>query len=178
MKAPRKDLFELTAADIMSRAVQTIPEDMPLQDAARLLSKAGVSGAPVVDAAGRCVGVLSASDFLHWAERGAQANKVSCKVPCCCTDWQVMELEFLPRDEVRWHMTADAVTVDEDAPFAELARAMVDAQIHRLIVVDADHRAVGVVSTTDILAAVARAARFGPPAERAAAVGVLSADAR
>jgi CBS domain-containing protein len=166
MQAPNTRLFALIAADLMSRPVESIPRDMPLQDAARRLSKAGVSGAPVVDGSGRCVGVLSASDFVHWAERGAHADKVHCTVPSACSsDWQVMELEFLPRDEVRWHMTPDPVTVEQDAPLAQLAQTMVDAHIHRLIVVDEAHRPVGVVSSIDILAAVARTARLVEPAE-------------
>jgi CBS domain-containing protein len=37
----------------------------------------------------------------------------------------------------------------------ELARAMLDAHIHRVIVVDELQRPIGIVSTTDILAAVA-----------------------
>jgi predicted transcriptional regulator len=36
---------------------------------------------------------------------------------------------------------------------------MVDAHIHRLIVAEDDHRPLGIVSSTDVLAAVARAAR-------------------
>ena len=57
-------LLARTAADLMSPTVVTIPQDMSLRGAARLLAQADVSGAPVVDAAGRCVGVLSARDFV------------------------------------------------------------------------------------------------------------------
>src|SRR5262245_28788033 len=63
-------LLALTAQDVMSREVVTIPRRMSLRDAARLLRQAQVSGAPVVDEQGRCIGVLSAADFLRWAEDG------------------------------------------------------------------------------------------------------------
>lgn len=61
-----KCLHSLTAADLMSRNLVLVPQDMSLQGAARLLSRAQVSGAPVVNENGRCVGVLSTTDFLHW----------------------------------------------------------------------------------------------------------------
>jgi CBS domain-containing protein len=45
-----------TAADVMTRDVMRIPEDMPLRDAARLLLQERIGGAPVVDSRGYCVG--------------------------------------------------------------------------------------------------------------------------
>jgi CBS domain-containing membrane protein len=167
MKAQMKTFFELTADDLMTHPVEVLPEDMLLADAARLLARAQVSGAPVVDGAGRCVGVLSASDFVAWAERGAHAEKVRCTASCC-SDWQVMDLEFLPKDEVRWHMTADPVMVSPTTPIIEVAETMVDAHIHRVVVVDAEHRPVGIVSNTDIVAAVSRAVKAAKYAEKAA----------
>src|SRR5437763_1277630 len=123
MKRIKKSFLELTADDLMSRPVLAIREDMPLPDAARLLSRAQVSGAPVIDAIGRCIGVLSASDFMRWAERGGHADPVHCTAPATC-DWEMIELEFLPKDEVRWHMTADPVTVARTAPIVDVARTM------------------------------------------------------
>jgi CBS domain-containing protein len=51
----------------MSRDVRTVAPDTPLRDAARQLARWGVRGVPVVDDAGRCVGVLSVSDLARWA---------------------------------------------------------------------------------------------------------------
>ena len=65
-----KPLLALTAEDLMSREVVTVPRRMSLRDAAGLLRRARISGAPVLDEPGRCVGVLSATDFLRWAEDG------------------------------------------------------------------------------------------------------------
>jgi hypothetical protein len=54
-------------------------------------------------------------------------------------------------------MTKDPVLIGPATPIADLARTMVDAHIHRVIVVDmACQRPLGVVSTMDILAVVAR----------------------
>jgi CBS domain-containing protein len=113
----------------------------------------------VVDEEGRCVGVISAKDFLRWAERGEQAAAVRPTSECVCSDWQVIVPEELPRDEVHWYMTTDLVTADPGTPLPELARRMLDAHIHRLVVVDEERRPVGIVTSTDILAAVAYLAR-------------------
>lgn len=57
----------LTAGDLMSRDVEAISADLPLQDAAKRLAQCEVHGAPVVDGEGRCVGVLSVTDLARWA---------------------------------------------------------------------------------------------------------------
>lgn len=67
MNATEATVFTLTATDLMTREVKTVPADLPLAEAARQLAGLGLRGAPVVDAAGRCVGVLSVSDLARWA---------------------------------------------------------------------------------------------------------------
>ena len=80
--------------------------------------------------------------------------------PCACADWQVFDAESLPAEEVGSYMTADPVTAGPNTPVGELARMMLDAHIHRIIIVDAANHPEGVVSSTDILAALA-ASQYG-----------------
>ena len=75
MTASPTMLLDLTARDLMTVNPVVLPERLPLREAARLLWKHHVSGAPVVDADGRCVGVLSAVDFLPWAEQEGPGEK-------------------------------------------------------------------------------------------------------
>jgi CBS-domain-containing membrane protein len=199
-----KSLHELTARNLMNPDVIVLPAKMPLRDAARLLLQRQVGGAPVVDADGCCIGVLSVTDFLRMAVKRADAEAglsppsnvtcpfqvkhripdghevILCTLPpgvcpiqlrqkrpdgtevtvcsqpnCVLSDWQVVDLENLPMDEVRSFMTPDAVTVQPDTLIRNLARLMIDAHIHRIIVVDERRRPIGVVSSTDVLAAVA-----------------------
>jgi CBS domain-containing protein len=202
MPATDVPLLALTAGDLMSREVRTLPAGLPLRQAARELARFGVHGAPVVDEAGRCVGVLSVSDFARWAVRQDEASPpppractyqevlrepggretVLCQLrPGACalqrfqeraggrlavvcadsqgiaTDWQVVEVESLPAGQVRHHMTTELVTAAADVPVPELARTMLDRAVHRVIVTDAAGRPVGVVSSSDVLRAVARA---------------------
>jgi CBS domain-containing protein len=133
-----------------------IPRAMSLRAAAHLLSEMQVSGAPVVDETGECIGVLSATDFMHSVGYGERCLRRPSFDSCCFhSAWQVGDEDKLPMDEVGSYMTTDLVTASPGTPIAELAREMIEAHIHRIIVVDARHRPIGVVSSTDILAAVA-----------------------
>lgn len=86
---------------------------------------------------------------------------ISCNSPHeVPADWQVVNEEQLPTEKVGFFMTPDAVTVDADTPLPELAQRMVDAHVHRVIVIDRRNRPVGIVSSTDLLAALARTAPF------------------
>jgi CBS-domain-containing membrane protein len=157
MKTTIKPILERTAEDLMSRDVITIPSKMSLRAAAHLLAQSHVSGAPVIDETGRCVGVLSAVDLVNWVDRGELAAKRGPTSPrgFCC-EWEVIELGALPADAVSCYMTTSLVTARPDALIGELARWMLDAHIHRIIIVDEVGKPIGIVSSTDILAAVAR----------------------
>lgn len=198
MTTHSKPLFELTAGDLMCRKLVTVSQGMPLRDAAQLLVRSGVHGAPVTDAAGRLVGVLSMTDLARWAVKSADplapppacpyqerlhglggGTKVLCRLPSgtcplqgretgpdgwtdiVCrepdgvpTDWQVVELTALPADDVRYHMTADPVTVGEGADLRTIARVMTDASVHRVVVTDGQGHPVGVVSGSALVAAL------------------------
>jgi CBS domain-containing protein len=153
----RERFLDLTAADLMSRPVMTIPEGMSLGEAARLLSGSNISGAPVVDAEGRCIGVLSSSDFVSWAgQEGEITNFIA--------PWgEIIDIGDFPDNEIRHYMTAQPVIVAPTASIGELAQTMVDAHIHRILVVAELDQPCGIVTSTDILAAVAQSAGESRP---------------
>jgi CBS domain-containing protein len=150
----KKSFLELTAADLMTHEVTAVPRHLSLRKAAHLLSQAHVSGAPVVDGCGACVGVISSTDFVHWVEDGRPVRVEDPQAGCACSDWQVFEAEEEGAEKVGAYMTVDPVTTKPTTRMSDLARMMLDAHIHRVIVVDEQNRPVGVVSSTDILAAV------------------------
>jgi CBS domain-containing protein len=210
MTAPTHVSLPSTAADLMTTDVLVIHQDTLMREAACLLYQAQVSGAPVVDDHGTCVGVLSSSDFVRMAGQPAPFPSPDRELPLTCgfqrqmprrnghdttvctlpltmcplqrkeaiagkgdvvvcsephsvpTDWQVVNLEKPPVGTVRRHMTPDPVTVERETPIEIAAQRMVNAGIHRLIVVDNAGRPVGIVSSTDILLAVAQRDRQVP----------------
>jgi CBS-domain-containing membrane protein len=166
MPALAKPFLALVARDLMNGEVMTIPRDMGMQAAARWLNQMHVSGAPVVDEQGRCVGVLSSHDFVACCaanrDRCSQHRAAAHRGPCTSrdgvgSDWQIVEVAESVEGMVRDRMTPDPVMARPETPIARLAQMMVDAHVHRLIIVDEHRRPLGIVSTTDIVAAVARA---------------------
>jgi len=161
LRAIADPLAELTAEDLMSRDVLMLRRESSLQDALRALARAGIGGAPVVDERGRCIGVFSVSDCNRRARNGNRAAPTPPVSGCVCSEWEVVEsaLDGLPDDAMSRYMTADPVLVQPATPIGEVAQMMVDAHIHRLIVAREDRRPIGIVSSTDVPASVARAVR-------------------
>ena len=59
----------MIASDIMTRNVHTIRPGASAQEAARLLSQEHISGAPVVDAHGKVIGIVSEADIISKVNR-------------------------------------------------------------------------------------------------------------
>lgn len=147
-------LLSRKAGDLMTHPVVLIPRKMSLQGAAHLLSQANVSGGPVVDEEGRCIGVLSTTDFLHFTEKAKGPPQGESQ---SVYSWQIVDSEASPREDVEHHMNHDPVMVAPCAHIGEIARMMIDAHIHRVIVVNDAQHPIGIVSSTDILSALAQA---------------------
>jgi CBS domain-containing protein len=123
----------------MQTEVQTISPDARLSDAAATLADARVSALPVVDETGGLIGVISLTDILALEEERGDAATT--------------RATLLERTAVRDVMTPEPVTITPDEEIREAARRMLDADVHRLMVV-AEGRMVGVISITDIIRAV------------------------
>lgn len=126
----------LAVGDAMTRDPIVLRSDDPLQDAARVLDEGHISGAPVVDAHGSLVGVLSRTDLLH-----ARATERL---------W-----ERWPGLRVRHLMHWPAITVLATTSLDDAAAVMERERVHRLIVVEPGRdRPIGVLSTTDLVHAM------------------------
>ena len=71
---------------------------------------------------------------------------------------EIINLDECEGCVVSRYMTKGPVTVSPATPIGEIAQKMVDAHIHRVLVAD-NGRPSGIISSTDIMAAVANAAR-------------------
>jgi CBS domain-containing protein len=126
-------------AELMQTEVQSVAPDAPVNDAALTIADAHVSGLPVVDRAGRLVGVISTTDIL--------ASEEEVEDPAS-------RAALYDGTPVRDLMTPRPVTIGPAATVKEASQMLLYADVHRLFVVDGD-RLVGVISTTDIVRAVA-----------------------
>jgi CBS domain-containing protein len=121
-RASANRFLDLTAADLMTTPVRTIPQDTSLREAAHLLTRDQISGAPVVDADGRCIGVLSFSDFVTWAEKGEEAGEGGEVISFIAPWGEIINIEHSADQEIRHYMTAQPVTVAPTASIGELAQ--------------------------------------------------------
>ena len=139
--------------DFMTRRVITITPDMTLLAAAKLMLDHRVGGFPVLDAAGRIVGVFSESDLLR--EEG-QDGSPWLDIMVGGDEKPAASLKLDTR-KVADIMTRRLITIAPDASIAEACRLLHDHRLRRLPVVDSN-KLVGVIARVDLVRAVATSA--------------------
>jgi len=150
-----------TAADVMTANVISVEEDAPLSEAIATFVDRGFSGAPVVNAAGRAVGVISLTDVVvHDRNAVARARPMpefyarSDLRAAAGEDLPGFEVEAVDRTRVRDVMTPAVIAVRPDASLRHVIEEMLLLHVHRLFVIDNDGVLVGVVAMSDILRAL------------------------
>jgi CBS domain-containing protein len=151
----------MRAHQIMTRPVITIAPDATILEAANIMLRQHVSGLPVVDAAGKLVGIVSEGDFVRRSEIGTQRKhgrwlKFLLGAGTAATDY-VHEYGRKISDV----MTSEPLTLTEDATLEEIVTLMETNGVKRLPVMNGD-KLVGIVSRTNLLQAVASLAREIP----------------
>ncbi|MFN0071062.1 MAG: universal stress protein [Chloroflexota bacterium] len=136
--------------DVMSRDVASVSEDEPLAGVVRKLLRRRVSGAPVINAAGELVGVVSEHDLIDWHARYIAGTG---------KDESMLNPEVygarMESDQVRSVMTSPPITVEADAPLPAAMHLLVHHRLRRLPVVQ-EGRLVGILTRSDALAAIDR----------------------
>ncbi len=144
----------MTAAVLMTREVATVVEDLPVAEVAALMGSRGVSGVPVLTAAGRVSGVISEKDFLCLM-RLDRPNFMA--MVAACLKAQTCAALPLKDKKARDLMSSPAVVVRPETSLQEIA-ALLDAyHINRVPVVADGGQLVGIVSRGDLV----RALTFG-----------------
>ena len=170
--------------EIMATDVVSVGPDTPVRELVRLMADEAISGAPVVDGAGRLVGVVSSTDVLRLAaddvevaipprhspggkkapepvETGDEAYDLahyflSVDAPVGQAEYELQELPETALDEVTVGeiMTPAVFDISPDTPLPDLAAFLLRGRIHRAVVVE-EERLVGIVTAFDVLRAVA-----------------------
>lgn len=131
----------MKVAELMTTELTTITGDITVGEAVVVLGGTRVHGLPVVSGTDRLVGVLSTSDVLSAeAECGSAGERE----------------RLFNHTLVREIMTTKPQTVAPDDDVKQAAQQMLYLDVHRLFV-EYDGRLVGVISQSDIAAAVATA---------------------
>jgi CBS domain-containing protein len=119
---------ERLVRDIYHKGVILCKPDTPLQEVVRVMADTEIHAVIVTEREGEPpVGVVSHTDAIaHYGE----------------------DLAAIQSRDV---MTPHVVSVSEDVTVGEAARKLLESNIHRLLVVGADGRPLGILSTTDII---------------------------
>lgn len=150
--APPAPVATVFAADVMTTPVVTAREDATLEELARLMLAHGIGCVPIVDDAGRLVGIVTESDFVA-KERGVPFSAY--RTPQLFGQWLshegVEQIYALGRTlTARQVMRAPVITAREDDPITDVMERLVRYDIARIPVVS-DGVPVGIIARHDLL---------------------------
>jgi CBS domain-containing protein len=154
---PHLTAWAETAADLMMPNPMSIRGEATVREAVEMLTDHGFSAAPVIDEAGRPVGVVSRADILvHDRELGQKQGAAAYYEPAdLTTGGERLGPGFhalgMDGTLVRDIMTPAVFSVAPTTPAAKVVEQMVALRVHRLYVVEEDGTLVGVISALDVL---------------------------
>lgn len=142
-----KEAIPMSASvrDVMTTSVITVRADTPFKQMAALLASSRVSAFPVIDRAGKVIGVVSETDMLI-KEAGQAGHPES-----FAGLRRSRDREKAAGVTAAQLMTSPAVTIGPDEPVQQAAFLMYDRGVGRLPVVDEQGHLVGIISQVDVL---------------------------
>ncbi|MDH4234230.1 MAG: CBS domain-containing protein, partial [Gallionella sp.] len=151
MASYRRRMGELTCADIMSRDLITVEFGTELEEVWALLRFHKIGTIPVLDRARRVIGIVSLVDFL---------KRANLKTYDTFEDKLIKFIRRTPgmsseKAEVAGQIMASPVfTVREEAHVLELVPLLTNKGLHQVPVVNSEDRLVGMVTQSDLIAAL------------------------
>ena len=156
-------LDQIVASDCMQRDIVTIGPNDTLSDALDLMTENHVTGLPVMDGKDQCVGLVSATDILNYEHEHAESVGNSVTGHHFNPDiqqWETVSLTAFGLEDfgdvrVQDVMARNLISVECDTSLQQVAKKMLDAKIHRVLVLDDQQRLFGLISSLDFVRAVA-----------------------
>jgi CBS domain-containing protein len=150
----------MTASEVMTKDVLSVAPETPRRTVAKLLLQRGISAAPVVDATGCAIGMVSENDLLgREIERRVPRREWWLEVLAEGEDLAPEFLDYLRTTDrpVRDVMVSPVVTVSEDTSIEAIADILQRHHIKRVPVLR-DGRMVGIVSRADLVRVLSQVA--------------------
>jgi CBS domain-containing protein len=139
--------------DVMTSRVIWVEEDTPFTVIARAFEDARVSAFPVLNAAGRVVGVVSEADLLAKLALADDEGDMPGMIGGILRHQQVKKAGATTAGEL---MSAPPVAVSPEDTVEHAARLMYLRRVKHLPVTDAEGRLAGIVSRADVLSVFSR----------------------
>lgn len=140
--------------DVMTTKLVGVSPDNSVRRAAEIMLANQVSGVPVIDDAGRLIGIISEGDLLRRTELGGPAAELGTSALTAeekatayvkSNAWKVADV-----------MSRDPVVVDEDTSLGQVSALMQKHRIKRIPVMR-DGVPIGIISRADLLKAIVTA---------------------
>jgi CBS domain-containing protein len=152
-------LHASTAADVMTPNPLSIREEAAVREAVAFLTDRRISAAPVINAAGRPVGVISEADILRYDREHVEHlhtvpdNYLRSELTLGSGERlpDTFEVEEVDGTSVADIMTPIIYSVQPETSVEEIVEQLVTRRVHRLFVVDTDGSLIGVITTLDLL---------------------------
>ncbi|MBI2808235.1 MAG: CBS domain-containing protein [Planctomycetes bacterium] len=147
-------LAALQASDLMVPNPISLRAEAGVNEAMALFTEKAITAAPVIDEAGRPIGVVSRSDLLiHQQEHDPGARRANDYFYAPTFEQLDLPDENRPtgRTTVADLMTPAVFAVAPATPVSQVVNDMVGLHVHRLFVVDEAGVLVGVITTMDVL---------------------------
>jgi len=151
----------MRAHQIMTKDVITVTPHTTVETAAKIMLRTHLSGLPVLDEAGKLVGIVSESDFLRRSEIGTGRKRPKWLQLLIGPGKAAADFVRERGRKVEDVMTEEPVTVSEDTPLEDLVRLMEKKGIKRLPVMSGNVLK-GIVTRSNLLQAVASMAHEIP----------------
>lgn len=147
----------MKVSELMTRNVMTIPPEMSVRDAAKILFEREISGLPVADEQKRVVGMITEKEIIAMAmpklvEQLGDFDYVLNEEPFAR---KIAEADKIKVKDV---MRREVLCVDENTAIAEVARLMIAKKARRIPVLGKDKKLVGIIARADIVKKIAREA--------------------
>lgn len=144
----------MQAIDVMTPHVVSARPEMTVREVAALLVEHGLSGAPVIDAHGRLVGMISDGDLLHRVEVETEKPRRPWWLEMLSARRDAADYVKAHARQVKDLMTERVITVDETMPLDQVANLLETHHIRRVPVMRGD-QVVGIVSRANLVQALA-----------------------
>ena len=147
----RECLSDLTASDLMAQPPISLLAEASIPEALEFFTQRGFHAAPVIDVAGRPVGVVSVTDLLrHDLDKGTHPCNEGgfCSGKSLPDGFSVEEVDTAMVEDI---MTNAIFALSPNTKLPDIIKKMLDLDVHQLFVVNHDGLLVGVISTSDIM---------------------------
>jgi hypothetical protein len=117
--------------NLISKKLIALKPETTLKEASMIFYKEAIRGAPVINQDEKILGILTTADIIKAFFEGRYDAKVT------------------------EYMKTNVITINENEDILDAIRKMIIYNVGRLLVVDNDNRAIGIVTRTDILRSIA-----------------------